>query len=341
MSNVVVSQLIQPAIQPNSYGRNGQIAAGNAMASLCRGVNQCLRWRTKELYSSPGDYDGINASAGAGPTTRWRTYVHTGPYVTTMRWFMTLARPSSGSTGSPKASIAVTTTAGAAVASADANYGYGSTTTTLESMAEFTGTLTVSADTDYLITFTVADNGRLVNALLCEESIAPTTANGYVADLYTSLTPIQDDARLAIQTALYALHRRGAAVVFDAHLDAHSSIASATDTNIIDGSSTAVAASSPGWTLDMRYKARLKDAAVGVSCTFAAYGSMAAGTNGSVKIKDSAGATLATITGFTTTPSWRTATVTFPATKAKYDVTYSTTASTFTLNSVAVFEYAA
>ena len=340
MSNVNVSQLILPAIQPNSYGRNGQLAAGNAMAALCRGANQCLRWRTKEIYASPGDYDGINASAGAGPTTRWRTYAHSGPYVTTWRWFMTLARPSSGSTGSPKASIAVTTTAGAAVASADANYGYGSTTTTLESMAEFTGTLTVTADTDYLITFTVADNGRLVNALVVEESIAATTANGYVADLYTSITPIQDDARLAIQTAMYALHRRGGAVVLQAHLTDHGAISSATDTNIIDGSSTAVAASSPGWTLDMRYKARLKDSATGVSCWFAAYGSMAAGTNGTVKIKDSAGTVLATLSNWTTTPSWKSTTVTLPATKAKYDITYSTAASTFTLTDVAIYEHA-
>lgn len=333
---ITIPLVIGPAIQPQSYSRNGQVAPVNAMTALARATNQTMRWRGKELFTSPGTTDSVAASAGAGPTTIWRSYIHTGPFVDTLRFIVELQRPSSGSTGTPSCTVAVTTTGGAAVDSETVYHGYG-TAGTVDTWSEFTGTLAVSADTDYLLVFTVSNNARLANGLVYEETLLPTAANGYIDDGMTNTSPIFDATRAAIQSALYKLGRRGCAVVMDWY--GARANGTATDTNIFDGSSTAVSASTPGVTLDMRYKARLKDAAAGVPCEFRVFGSVDAGTAGDVKIKDSGGTALATVSSFTTTPSWKTASLVLPATKAKYDITLSTAAATLHISDVAIYEY--
>lgn len=342
MGTVNVPRILLPRIACQNYTLNGQPAPVMAPQRLAQGVNQAMRWCTKELYVTPGAFDEIAASGGAGPTTRFRTWIHTGPFFKRLRWMVTMARPSSGSTGSPKATIAVTQTDGTPITSVDISYGYATVTAhTPDTFGDFSGTIEhddIEPVIDYLINISVSDNARIVNVLLLEESLEPTTDNGYIPDLYSSVSPILDDVRSSARTAMYDLFRRGGAVILDWHGARVGS--TATDTNIVDGSSTTVTAATPGFTLDMRYKARLKNAATGVNCKVRAYGNTDGGAGGRLFVKDSGGATLATVTGWNTTASWQSADLVLPATLAKYDIQIDNGGgATFNLSDVAIYEY--
>lgn len=331
-----VSPILSPSLQSQQYGRNGQVAPAIAATAIARATNQMLRLCGKELFVSP---PGITAasSAGVGPTSIWRSYIHTSPRCARIRWYMSLQRPSSGSTGDPRAILELQDTGGSVLDDATVYWGYGTAVNT-STWREFTGTIDVDGDTDYLLHFAVADNGRLANALVIEESEEPDVGNGYIADSYSAASKIYDDLRAGVQDALYDQYRRGKAVV----LDWQGTVANSTttDKNIIDGSSTSVSASTPGFTLDMSKKARLKDSSTGVNCKVKAYGFVDSGSNGFVYVKNSAGTVLATVTGFGVAGSWRSADLVLPATKAKYDIMIDNSGGVnFQLNALKIYEY--
>jgi hypothetical protein len=181
------------------------------------------------------------------------------------------------------------------------------------------------------------NNARIVTCTAWEESNDPDTANGYMAGV-TNTGPIYDSDRSGMLGAvgLNAMCSNNGGTQISLTDVTWTAMASATDTNIFDHSTTAVAASSPGLTLDLRYKNRRS--ATTVTVGFAVYGSCAAGSNGRLKVKDSGGTTLLTVGPFSTTPAWVTGSVALPATQAKYDLMISTAASTFTLSYVSVYE---
>jgi len=338
MSIVVpISKVILPKIEPQSYSRNGQVAPGIAMSALARGLNQVARWRGKEVFVGGGRLGGITASAGVGPTVVWRSYLHTGPYCDSLRWSMTLARPDVIDLPDSRATIELQDSSGTTIETDTAYWGPtdGAPKDIVGEFGTFSGTLPVSTDTDYRLVFSVEDNGRLSSAVVYEQSLKPIDTNGYVVDTYSSVTPILDDARSTIAAKLYALWRRGAAVCM--HWHGSRTNATATDTNIVDGTSTAVAASSPGYTLFMSGTSRLKDS--GPNAVVYVWGSVASGSGGSVKVKNAAGSTIATVTGFTTTPSWRSAAVVLTTTYAKYDITLATAVGALTITEVVIYQY--
>ncbi len=145
--------------------------------------------------------------------------------------------------------------------------------------------------------------------------------------------------------------KRGAAQVFNWTVDLQASplaITAVTDTNVVDTTSTAVNANTPGFVLDWTGKKRISQ--TGPSIVLAAFGSATGGTGGVhygiVKIKDSTGAVVASLTNqwlqgavgawFQTSP------IQLPSgTTQKYDVTFQAGAApaTFHLNAVSAWEY--
>lgn len=336
MTIVAIPTVILPKIEPQSYSRNGQVAPTIAMTALARGHNQVARWRGKELFIGGGQLAAVAASAGVGPTVVWRSYLHTGPFCAALRWYMSLARPDVIDLPDSRATIELQDSSGASIETQTAYWGpTGTSDDLIQEWGNFGGAFDVDPDTDYRLVFSVEDNGRLANALVYELNAKPDTANGYVPDTYSAVSPILDDARSTIAANIYDLWRRGAAVCL--HWHGSRSNATATDTNIVDGTSTAVSASSPGYTLSMSGTSRLKDS--GANCVVYVWGSVASGTGGSVEIKDASGTTLATVTGFTTTPSWRSTTLVLPASSAKYDITSSTAVGSLTITEVVIYQY--
>lgn len=334
MTTVAISPILADRIQPQLYGRNGMTAPAVADDELANAINQCAYLCGKELYTSGGDIANVPGSQPT-TTTLYRGRFHTGPFCDRIRVYLTLARPDHGTTGTPRVTFDLQNTSGVSQGTLVAYLGFGSDLGT-NTWATYTGELDVATMTDYQLVVTADDNGRCADVLVHEVTLAPDTANGYVP---RTAGRILDTVRGAARLAAYNLYRRGGAVV--ASWSGNRSNATTTDTNIIDGSSTTVTGATPGLTLDMHYKARLRDASTGVNCKLYVYGSLSAGTGGSVKVKNSAGTALATLTGFTTTPAWQSTTLVLPATLAKYDLTCTgtITPATITITDVAIFEY--
>lgn len=336
MSLVPVSQILAPLIQAPNYARNGQLAPAIALRDVAQAINQCAALCGKELFTAGGGGDMLLSQGGAAYTV-YRARIHTGPFCKQIRWYMSLARPDHGSGGSPRAVIELQNGGSGALISSDtATWGYGVDSGTPNTWGERTGALAVSPTTDYRLEFKVYDNARIANVLVHEEMLAPDTVNGYVANPGDRML---DDVRGAARKALYDLYRRAGAVVLP--WNGQRTNATNTDTNLIDGTTTAApSASSPGFVLDMRYKARQRDAGTGANCLLYAFGSVTTGSGGSVKVKNSAGTALATLTGFTTTPAWQSTALVLPATLAKYDLTFAAPfSSSLTISDVVIFEY--
>ncbi len=341
MPVVTVSPLILPMIQPAAYARNGMVVPTVAVQAAARGANQVMRWRTKELLSTDGLVESLHTALG-GTVVRYRGFAHTGPHCTQLRYFVTVARCATTDTGDPYVTVAATTTGGGALDSSDIHIGQlgGSPSDVPDEWHEYTGTLDVTADTYILLTVSTTDHARVVHVLVQEQPTKADALASNLADGYQNGSPILDADRAAMQSALYEKWRRGAAHVMSWHATTARTTTSATATNVIDNTSTTVTTATPGLTLDMRYKARLGLASTtGVTCCIAAYGSIAAGANGQLLMKDSGGTTLATVGLFSTTPAWISLPVVLPATLAKYDFQFKTAASTFTLNDISIFEY--
>lgn len=336
---VAVSSSALGRYQALRIARNRLVAPASAAAQLAQQCNQLVRHRGKELFVSPGSIAQIAASAGAGTNTLWRSYIHLGPFTQIVKWRMSMVRPSSGSTGAPAATIEIQDSGGTLVESATRSFGYGTLSDITSAWQTFAGsfglTTPLTPDTDYRLEFKVIDNGRIANAVVVEDAAPLLTSNGFIADGVVNGSPILNDVMTSAQNVLYQTYRRGAAVVLDWH--GNRSRGSATDINVIDNSSTTVSATTPGFTLDMKYKAKLS--ATSVNCKFFVWGNVDAGTGGNVKIKDSGGSTLATVTGFTTTPGWHSTTLALPATLAKYDLTISTGGAQVNIRQIAIFEH--
>jgi hypothetical protein len=148
-------------------------------------------------------------------------------------------------------------------------------------------------------------------------------------------------------TLIRTLWRRGGSHVLNWHRDdstnAPRSIATSTPTNLHDGTTTAISSSSFGHTLDMRYKDRLTQTS-GVPCKMYVYAGMAAaGASGTVYLKNSAGTTITSVAGFTSTAGWQSVQFNLPATLDKYDLMGANggVGTTLKVHAVSIFEHEA
>jgi hypothetical protein len=247
------------------------------------------------------------------------------------------------------ATCTILTTGGATQSTDDFHYGPGPAGSAVDgygwpNMKMITKYLAVSPDTDYTGLFTDKNYGRIQSALVFEISSMTDHNSGYLSQNISERAPIHDAYRQNQLPLIRNQWKRGGCMQINWHVENGSTgaITNATATlkNIVDDTTTAVSADSPGYTLDMTYRDRLSQTS-GVPCVMKAYGGSSFANGGTVVLKDSAGATVATLTGFTTSNSWQSVAFNLPATADKYDIHYATTgaALTFTLHAVSIYEY--
>ncbi len=344
MPSIIIPTDARARIQPNLYAQNAKPVRCSVEEAMRVEANQLRAFRGREQFVSPGFIAPVAGSSGTSPRNRWRYYSHTGPHTTRVRVRMRIARQNNGTSSTPHCRFTLADSAGAAIGTVEAFYGTGSTTGdgSPADWGFFEGTIDVDPDIDVQGLFADYDFGRLVHALVIEEPADHDTANGYLGPAPALGSPIYDAEREDLVTYANAAWRRGRAQVFNFCHDEDGaySLTTATDTNILDRSSTAVSAATPGYTLDLTGKDLFRAGGV-VPCVLAIYGDASANSAAKVKIKDSGGTTLATVF-LTTALGWRTTTVNLPASSAKYDLTFSSdAAATGNLYAVSCFEYLA
>jgi hypothetical protein len=203
---------------------------------------------------------------------------------------------------------------------------------------------TVSADTDYNGQITTTGDGDVISAVVYEEMKPGDTIYGYLpkTDMGIASGPIYDAHRQDVVVLMNKQWKRGGG--FQLNWSNTTGIARASvaaDKNIVDNTSTTVTAATPGYTCDLTSKASLSRAAAGIDCIIAGYATNT-GTVGNqgVKLKNSAGTTIVTLTGgWSGTPGWYTQAFKIPAGIDKYDLQAYSNNGTLTLYAVSIYEY--
>ncbi len=349
MTAINIPLALQKRIRYQDYARNGKLVDARFGAALAQAANQSVYCRGKELFRWYGGLIALGGNgnvsyvpASNGTRARWRFAGHTSKRVSKVRAELLIAEAAASTFRCGTTVTLNDITGGITYGTASAFYGASLTggTDVLSSWGVCVVDFDVPGDTDVYGVVQDFNGGRVVSGTIYELMLPGDDANGYVAGNYVATGPIQDIDREAVSTLARDHWKKGAAQSWNwcVNVDATPrTTTSATDKNLIDTSVTTVTTSSPGATLDFVNKAKFSSSTA-VAVKMAVYGSVLSGTNGTVKLKNSSGTVVASVTGFSTTPGWLTTTFTLPNTKGKYDIMFSTAASTLSVGAVSIFE---
>ncbi len=340
-------------LEPARYVRNGMVPNANFESDAAAHLNAAAACRRKQIFGWGCGLDDI-PSPSSVTRTRWRFAGHTGVLLRRLHALVTMARSHvviGGGTGTnPTCTVYITNADGSTVyGQASASFGSSPTATndTPNEFGVFDLEIACPADTDIFGRVEDSDGGRCIAITVYEEAKKISAANGYIVPQSVAVTgPIYDGRRQDMYELATELHKKNAAPLWPFTVDDQSSplvTASSTWTNIID-SSTSVSASSAGATLDLRYcKTRSTSS---VPCVLAIYGSMESsgvGISGDVRIVDSSGTVVDTVSVTSTTAGWVTAAIDMPARLDKFDLQYRSAdnLNSFNLGAASLFQYAA
>ena len=330
-----------PPIQPDRYTRNGQQPSAQLINALNEAGNQSAMYRSKEVFAfARSRFDALSTIRD------WRFAFHTGSYTHTLLGIVHIDPPVSGSTVNSYITVTIYSDTAEAVTVGSTDFVFGAIAAAdvgFNNAKLLLGYIEgVAPDTAYYGKVSVTAGGLPMGISIVDLPSMTENAGGYLAENVTAYSSVLDVHRQNLVTVSNALWRRCGSRVLSWTVEdgaAPITTTSATATNIINNSSTTITSATPGFTIDMTGKARIGQTS-GVPCIMKAYGRMSAGTNGAVYIKDSAGNTVASIAAaWGTSASWQTsASFNLPASSAKYDLMYSTTAGTFSLHAISIYE---
>lgn len=352
MSGVSIPIRQRAALRTNQYARNGTYPAAYMQAYMQEEANHLLWVRSKQVGRWTCPIQSIPATNTAGTSaTRWRFVTHSGTHASRYYARMIAARSyTDGTDAEPFVRLLIELSDGTDVGTIDfhmSNVQKSSDTPnewheTVLPLRDSNGDIVeLTPDTDYYGTFIDFDGGRLISATVYETSLAADTDNGYLPDGPVAGSPVFDEDRGDLTTVLRTAWKRNAANLWHWASNTDSAAptnATATDTNVIDGS-TSVSGASAGATLDLRNRSTVRRTTV--PCKFFVYGknTVGVGSNGQVQFKDSGGTNLLTVNLPSTTAAWFSGTVNLPATQAKYDVTFDSGAGTTTVYAFSLIQY--
>jgi hypothetical protein len=343
-------------IQVHRHARNGKAPDAWLINQFCEAANQGILYRTKEVFASSG-YVGLNGTeipqSTAGDRVRWRFAFHTGVYSRALMVSMIMHPQDSGTTANSAGRIDIYSSAtygGSPVATATFNHGANPGGTTpvaglsyLKESKQFIEGLT--PDTDYYGIVSDVDNGRMVSCSIAEIQSMTETFDGYMPQNITAESAILDVYRENLAEITYNLWRRSAGPFFNftTEEDAALRVVYADPTtlnnvplNIVSQAPITYVAADAGYTIDTTGCARRSQYTTGVPVRFCAYVDVPAATTVAVKLRNSAGTAVITLTQAGAYTGWATTTGVIPVGEDKMYITHERTAGTAQIATYAV-----
>jgi hypothetical protein len=336
-------------IQPARFARNGLIPEWGFAKRCVDAHNHVHAYRRKCLLTW-SDWQDVGAGS-AGTVAALRFRFHSGHGATYLAFRFALALDTTHTGVNPGVQVAVKIVGGATTtATLYAGASNTSEVDTPSNVAWRNTKVALTGDTDYEVTISTVDYGRIFSALsyeIANDSIDSGT--GYPIGVDPTIgTPIIHSLRKAqIENASW-LWRHNASQLLTwpgAYPSADPTYASLTWTNVIDAA-TAIAASSAGWkptnSGDMGLWTRAGSNVLNV--VIAAMCSVAGGATGEVRLQDGTG-TRCSITAMGTAAAWYTLATTISAVdtidKLDLQARVSNALHTMTLHAVSVYAYLA
>lgn len=353
MTVVNISAAVMPALPPRRWARNGQYPSAWLASQLAKRVNHLIYTKGKEVFAKSSGIANIPASSGAGPGStrdRWRGAFHTSTRVTALYAEIVAAAPGSGIDNS-YVRVRVLDSSGATIGDAVLNYpgplAAGDTPARMNHgivpVRSTTGAIaTATSDDDCTLVVTDVGSARVASVTLWEVPLSPDTGSGYIDPNVGVMSPILKSFRstlaqsIAAQWDVGSRHLSTWCVELDS---APRTIASATATNLIDGTTTgAPTTATPGLYFDLTHCDRTKDTASGVLVNMRVYAKDTTAGNGTVELVDSSGVVHNSLTGFPVAAAWSgTSQVFLPASGGKYDLRFKTSVGTLSVWAVSLY----
>jgi hypothetical protein len=314
------SQYAKPPLEPFQFARNGQYPDSFLQGEMADLANKIALYRGKEYFSNFAIVDGPTTAV---EEVRWRFACRASPYANAIGVYAWLAQHAVEDPGaSPYVRLRMQDGTPTTLGDVELHYGLAAVSSaTPNTMAPMFGLLkdgngdpvSPVAGTDYYGTISEFQ-GRVAAISVFELTLNATVPfrEGYAAG-----SSILDLDRQELVAGARLLWKQGAGHLFNWNVDKADSPrtrTSATSINVIDNSSTAVSAATPGFTLDLRNRTTVRRTTVPV--VFKVYASSPG--LGSAILRNSAGAAVATIANISAA-GWYSAQANLPATLAKYD----------------------
>ena len=343
-----------PPILIRRWARNGHCPDVHLASSMGEAMNQAGMLRTKNVFTALNTLNtSIPIAASGTSKARWRWAWHTSPLAHQIAVTVVMHPTSSTTAGDSSTTVQIDKAAGGGTKS-DAFHVGASPSNAVEVVTGwqyrriFTTYLAVDPDTDYVGLFTDGAGALLQSACVYEIASMTVNNNGYFPQNVPERAPILSTDRSRMMTLIRSLWKRGGSHVLNWYCqrsgDTPRTFLSATSINIVDGTSTTPNSSTPGYTLDMRYKDRLTQTS-GVPCRIYVYADNSINDGvGHIKLKNSSGTTIATVTFASGATGWQSVDFSLPATLDKYDIlgdTQGTGPVDFKVHAVSIFEYEA
>lgn len=356
--------------RPKQMARNSLYPTAANTQKLRAMTNHIARYRTRQLACFVTTLQSPPSPTWnpTDPTSRvrWRSCFRSSPFGTRIRAVVTVHRqdPNAPSASSDYVIVEVASVSGVFVGSSTFPAGpptvvfpddyavgpenlfhrFGVLQDTAGLQGGFTAEIPQSPTDDYQIVVTEVNGAIALACTVYEEALPADMANGYIdTNLHVS-TPITSQSRQDVADILRSMWQKGAAhlISWSRLLDVGGAYAPATTAsllpkNLVDNSSTVVSTATPGYTVDLTNCTRLSTASQGVRVFFAAYGKCTTNGHGDVYMKNSAGTTLVSVTGFGTSLGWLIGSGYIPAAVGKYDLMFATDAGTLTVEAVSVW----
>lgn len=318
----MTAQYIQMPIAGRRWARNGlypdarlqnQLAAMTNFASAFR--RPCLFKHGTPLASLPN---------GDVTLQRWRWAWNTGDYAKNLVVQMLVACRAGVEVDSATSRLRVKDGSGTVIGDADVHFG--TIPGAPETPAYFSPAIAILQSGGAIVDLptNTALYGEFIDlngARIVAASVWETSDFTYLEENKAALSPIYDADRSSVTTMLRNLWKHDPAPLINWSSET-STAAPVNNTvsarNVIDNATTTISSATPGWTLDLRYRRRLRSSTV--PCVFKAYGANGgSGTPPSVLLKDGSGTVLGTVS-ITGSAGWYSTTVNLPAAIAKYDI---------------------
>lgn len=343
MSTIIYPSYCRQPLQTLRRLRNGRYPEASVATWFNEEANRIVGLRVKG-WSFASAVRSIPATGGS--RTRWVFAFRSSTHASYL-WARFLVAPSNVTTNPYTRLACVVTGSGTEDPYADA---HAANETESDSPSEFqvlnvptndgTTVTYLTPDTNYEAYITDYNGARTVACCIWEVAMSPDTDNGYLESGYVAGQPIFDSHRASLVSVLReAWLSNGAPLITYSH-DLQADMmtnATATDTNVIDGTSGSpvVTTATAGFTIDCRYRSTVRRAASGVPCIMKVYGFVGGDAVGSVKLIDANNSTIVTVTltNPASSDNWYTSSAFYlPATVAKYDITCAKASGTGTIS---------
>ncbi len=303
--------------------RNGDIPDAYLARLLERYQNHIMAWRRKVVFDVCGDLLGTSSAIGSSDadTTYWRSRFHAGHGASELRFRLLCGRAFIAEPQAPRVEIDVTEVGGATTTIV-INFGntQGTPTDAPDELAEINRSVPIAADTTYTVAVRGVDGGRPIG-VDCYEYADPEVdddRNYFIEIGPSGEFPIYDTLRQKLAVGLSQIFlKNGAQLITWPGTGAGTAVSQTGTTwlNLLDGASTSVSASTPGYDVDNESDGgalletllplcRLS-AGNDLPITLAVFGNTSAGSTGEFRLEGSGG-TACSITGITTTLGWHT-----------------------------------